>query len=263
MATWKHTCIFIPTGFCIQLDTFVAEWVGQEKLKPQSHPSPYQGGSLLTGLPWMYLVLSPNVVQDKNIFWLLWTIRPGFQKLFPCSLSPSPKITTKLMRWVAQVGIPKEIISDQGMNFMLRVLWGLCKMLHIKHLRTAVCYPQTDRMVEQFNKTLKGMLREAMQGNPKEWNQLLDPLLSVIRESPQASSGFSTFELVYGYQPWGLLHVVCEGWEKQRTMATRLPNHLIKVRDWLHNRLPRRICSKPRHNWKGPMIGGPRKGSLW
>lgn len=76
---------------------------------------------------------------------------------------------------------------------------------------------------------LKGMLKAAIQGNLKCWDLLLDPLLFAIQESPQATLGFSPFELVYGYQPQELLDVVCEGWEKQDGMATTLPNHLIKL----------------------------------
>lgn len=45
--------------------------------------------------------------------------------------------------------------------------------------------------------------------------------------------GFSPFELVYGYQPQGLLDVVCEGWEEQRTLGTTLLEHMIQLRERL------------------------------
>lgn len=119
-------------------------------------------------------------------------------------------------------------MTGQGINFMPRVLKGFCRILQIKYLRTVTYHPQTDDLVERFNKILKGMLTTATQGDPREWDQLLIPILFAIWEVPQASMGFSTFKLVYGYQLRGL-HMVCEGWEGQEAKMEILPNYLSRL----------------------------------
>jgi transposase InsO family protein len=60
------------------------------------------------------------------------------------------------------LGIPKEILTDQGTPFMFSLMADLCKMWQVKQLRTSVYHPQTDRMVERFNLTLKSMLRKVI-----------------------------------------------------------------------------------------------------
>lgn len=104
--------------------------------------------------------------------------------------------------------------TDQGKNFMSSIMRDLCKLLQIKHLKTEVYHSQTDGLVEWFNRTLRGMMWAAIQGNPKDWDQVLPPLLFSVREAPQASLRLSPFELVYRFQPQDLLDIVCEGWKK-------------------------------------------------
>ena len=59
-------------------------------------------------------------------------------------------------------------------------------------------HPQTDGLVERFNKTLKAMLRKIAANDIKNWDKWLPFLLFVYREVPQASTGFAPFELLYG-----------------------------------------------------------------
>ncbi len=69
--------------------------------------------------------------------------------------------------------------------------------------------------MERFNKTLKAMLRKAIDKDGRNWLQLLPYLLSAVREVPQSSSGFSPFDLLYSYKPRGLLDIAKETWEEQ------------------------------------------------
>lgn len=55
----------------------------------------------------------------------------------------------------SRVGIPDEIITDQGTNFMSRVIKHFHQQLGIKALRTTPYHPQMDELVECFNATLK------------------------------------------------------------------------------------------------------------
>lgn len=64
----------------------------------------------------------------------------------------------ELMLLFSRVGIPKEILTDQGMPFMSKLMVDLYQLLQVKHLRTSVYHHQTDDLVESFNQTLKQML---------------------------------------------------------------------------------------------------------
>lgn len=55
-------------------------------------------------------------------------------------------------------------------------------MLEVHPLKTSFYHPQTNDLVERFNQMLKGMLRRFVGENPRQWAQLLYPLLFTVRE---------------------------------------------------------------------------------
>lgn len=105
---------------------------------------------------------------------------PHFPEAIPLCSMMSPKITDELLKWIVRVGMPKEILIDQGTNFMARAMRGVCKVLWVKRLKMSVYHPQTGRLDEQFNCTLKLMLRKCIEGDPKKWDQMLIPLMFTI-----------------------------------------------------------------------------------
>ena len=64
---------------------------------------------------------------------------------------------------MSQVGIPREILTDQGIAFMSRVMKHVCNLLQIKQVRISVYHPQMDGLVERFNKNLKQMLKKVIE----------------------------------------------------------------------------------------------------
>ena len=65
----------------------------------------------------------------------------------------------------------------------------------------------------------------------KNWDQLVPHVLFAIREVPQASMGFSSFELLYGRRPQGLLDLAKEAWESQPSPHWTMLDHVEQVRD--------------------------------
>jgi len=122
-------------------------------------------------------------------------------------------VAEELVKLFARVGIPMEILTDQGTNFTSQLLAEVYKLLHVKGLRTSPYHPQTDGLVERFNQTLKEMLRKTASEEGKDWDKLLPYVLFAYREVPQESTGFSPFELVYGREVRGPLDVLKETWE--------------------------------------------------
>ena len=68
-------------------------------------------------------------------------------------------IAEELMKLFTRVGVPQEILTDQGSNFTSQLLAELYRLLHIRPIKTSPYHPQTDGLVERFNQTLKAMLR--------------------------------------------------------------------------------------------------------
>ncbi|KAK0154826.1 Retrovirus-related Pol polyprotein from transposon 412 [Merluccius polli] len=117
-----------------------------------------------------------------------------------------------------RVGLPKEILTDQGSCFMSRVIKELLKILQVAQLRTSVYHPQTDGLVERFNKTIKQMLKKCITEDGKNWDQLLPHVLFAIREVPQASTGSRLLNSFMGGGP-----VESWTWPKRRGRVIRPP----------------------------------------
>ena len=68
-----------------------------------------------------------------------------------------------------------------------------------------------------MNGVLKSMLKKMCQEKPKDWDRYLSAVLFAYREVPQASTGFSPFELLYGRTVRGPMQVLKELWTERET----------------------------------------------
>ena len=142
-------------------------------------------------LLWTLLVLYPEVVLvNTTSSWSVTTLL-AIPKQYP--FAPLTLIRwRKYCKFFSQVGIPDEILTDQGTNLTLQLLQEVYHLLHIKPIRTTPYHPQTECLVKRFNHTLKMMLKKtAAEG--KNWDGILRYLLLAYHEVPQASTGFSPF----------------------------------------------------------------------
>ena len=95
-----------------------------------------------------------------------------------------------------RLGIPEEILSDMGSQFISDCMKEVERLLKIRHLSTTPYHPQCHGLVEKFNGTLKSMLKKLCADQSKVWHRFLDALLFAYREVPQESTGFAPFELM-------------------------------------------------------------------
>ena len=139
-------------------------------------------------------------------------------------------IAKELVSVFARVGIPDEILTDQGSNFMSSLLQEMYLMLNISRLRTSPYHPQTDGLTERFNGTLKSMIRKLTASNQKDWDEHLPHLLFAYREVPQESTGFSPFELLYGRRVREPLDILKEVWVGYEGEKENVNIHVLEMR---------------------------------
>ena len=142
-------------------------------------------------------------------------------------------VAEEIVKVFTRVGVPEEILTDQGSNFTSQLLMEVYRLLHIHPIRTSPYHPQTDGLVERFNQTLKSMLSKAVTTEGKDWDKLIPYLLFAYREVPQSSTGFSPFELVYGRAVRGPLDILRESWEASRRSSESVVSHVLMMREKL------------------------------
>ena len=102
---------------------------------------------------------------------------------------------------VCRHGIPEELLSDRGANFLSALVQGICELLGVKKINTSGYHPQTDGLVEKFNSTLVNMIAKSCDLRDRDWDDYLDFLLFAYRVSAQESTKESPFFLMYGRDP--------------------------------------------------------------
>ena len=60
--------------------------------------------------------------------------------------------------FVSRFGVPLQLHSDQGRNFESVLFNDVCNLLGVDKTRTTALHPQSDGMVERFNRTLENQL---------------------------------------------------------------------------------------------------------
>uniref|UniRef100_A0A9J7Z6B4 Gypsy retrotransposon integrase-like protein 1 n=1 Tax=Cyprinus carpio carpio TaxID=630221 RepID=A0A9J7Z6B4_CYPCA len=161
-----------------------------------------------------------------------------YPEAVPLRKATAKSIAQELFLLASRVGLPSEILTDQGTPFMSRLMAVLCRLLRVKRLRTTVYHPQTDGLVERFNQTLKQMLRRVAAEDKRDWDLMIPYVLFGIREVPQASTGFTPFELLFGRQPRGLLDVAREAWEQQPAPHRTIVEHVRHMRERIDRVMP-------------------------
>ena len=68
-------------------------------------------------------------------------------------------------------------------------------------LNTTAYHPQCDGLVERFNAFISQTLTMYVSANQRNWDEFLPSTLFAYRTSPSASTGDSTFYLLYGREP--------------------------------------------------------------
>ena len=83
------------------------------------------------------------------------------------------KITTEavaeaLLYIYSRVGIPEEVLTDQGTEFMSECMQEVSRLLSIKGLTSTPYHPICNGLVERWNGILKSMLKSLCQDQPKQ-----------------------------------------------------------------------------------------------
>ena len=128
-------------------------------------------------------------------------------------------------------GVPEEILTDQGTNFTSALLGVLYQLIRVKALWTSPYHPQTDGLVERFNRTLKSMLRKTLKGEKRDWDRMLPYVLFAYREVPQATLGLSPFELLYGRDVHGPLDILKEEGMQDAETDKDILTYIMEVRE--------------------------------
>ncbi|GET55706.1 putative integrase core domain protein [Rhizophagus irregularis DAOM 181602=DAOM 197198] len=78
---------------------------------------------------------------------------------------------------ICRHGCPAKILSDQGTHFRNQIIEKLMEKFQIKHLFSTPYHPQTNGLVERFNRTLSESLAKLSTDHIDNWDNYIAPIL--------------------------------------------------------------------------------------
>lgn len=96
--------------------------------------------------------------------------------------------------------LPEQLHSDQGQQFKSILIQEMSKTLQIRKTRTTPYHPQSDGLIERFNRTLLSMLSTTVQEHPWDWEDSLRKVCLAYNSSVHPGTGYTPFYLMFGRQ---------------------------------------------------------------
>ena len=159
--------------------------------------------------------LHPVTNRGKRYILTVVFYATRYPEAVPLEKIDTESIAEALIGIFSRVGFPREILSDNGAQFVSQVMKEVTRLISVKQLFSSPYHPMANGLCEKFNGTLKKMLIRMSNEQPKEWDRFIEPLLFAYREVPQESTGFAPFELLYGRTLRGPMSILRDLWTKE------------------------------------------------
>ena len=103
---------------------------------------------------------------------------------------------------INRFGVPHSIITDNGSNFIAEETQKFCRDKGINISFASVAHPQTNGQVERANGLVMGGVKKRLQARLESaaghWVEELPSVLWSLRTTPNRSTGYTPFFMVYG-----------------------------------------------------------------
>ncbi|GBO17450.1 Transposon Ty3-I Gag-Pol polyprotein [Araneus ventricosus] len=146
-------------------------------------------------------ILGPFPVTTKGNRYVL-VLMDYFTKwpeAIPIPDQEASTVAEELVRsWISGYGVPMILHSDQGTNFNSALFTELCKLLGILKTRTTALHPESDGMVERFNRTILNHLSLFVSRNQTDWDTHLPLFLLAYRSAEHEVTGLTPAEMLFG-----------------------------------------------------------------
>jgi hypothetical protein len=154
--------------------------------------------------PWekVYLdIVGPLLMAETGIKYIL-TCQDNLSKYFiaiPLQNQTAEEVTNAFVKTIVLIyGIPTEIVTDQGSNFMSDVFKRICKLFKIEKICTTAYHPESNGALESTHKTLANYLRCFCDTKLNNWDEWLPFACFTYNPTPHSVTKFTPYEVLFG-----------------------------------------------------------------
>jgi transposase InsO family protein len=173
-------------------------------LQFRSSPAPhhparaYQVPGLFHRVAMDLMVGLPEVDGYTNIL-VITEYLSRYACAFPLRSKTAVEVASKLLEYIFTFGAPKEILSDQGPEFVNLLVELMCSRLNILRRTSSPYHPESNGLAERANRVLITALESCCRENASNWPSMLQYVVFAYRTMPLESlGGYSPFEVMFG-----------------------------------------------------------------
>lgn len=154
--------------------------------------------------PWekLYLdVVGPLPLTEDGHKYIL-TCQDNLSKYLiaaPMESQTAEEVSDKFIEHVILIyGIPNQILTDQGTNFMSEIFKRVCKLLKIEKMNTTAYHPESNGAIERTHKTLINYLRCFCHEKNDQWHKWVKFATFAYNTTPHSITKFTPYEMLFG-----------------------------------------------------------------
>ncbi len=146
------------------------------------------------------------------VFLLTYTcMATRWPEAVPLRTASANEVAEAFVSIVTRTGLPDTVLTDKGSVFTSKTFKMVTDLFGCGLIHTTPYHPQGNGVLERLHGTLKPMLAKAADKGI-DWVRFTPLALFALRQMPHTDSGYSPFDLVYGFQIRGPLDLVYAGW---------------------------------------------------
>ena len=217
-------------------------------------------------------ILGPLPLTDRGNRYIL--VAQDYFSKYPFAVAlPNQEATTIAEALVdgffCHFGACAEIHSDQGRNFESSVMTEVCKLFGVHKTRTTALYPQSDGLVERYNRTLLNALSAYVSDHQRDWDLYVALVCFAYRCAVHESTGVAPCEVMFGRQLRGPVDLVMPRPEAERLQSgipyvDRLRDRLVVIHERVRSQLKLTgLEQKRRYDRDAEKVGFAPGDTVW
>lgn len=150
----------------------------------------------------IYLDLVGPLVKDNDSNAYILTLQCDLSKYveaYPIKNKDTVSVATAFVsNFILRYGIPRQIISDRGTEFVSSVIKEMCEILKIEQKTSTAYHHQSIGSLENSHKNLMSYLRIQTENEPQNWSMWLPYWCFAYNTTVHTETKYTPYELVFG-----------------------------------------------------------------
>ena len=158
-----------------------------------------------------------------------------YTKLYPAETTKAEHALPAMLDWISQFGCPSEIVSDNGTQFVNKLIEAFTQAAGIEHATIHAYSHEENGIVERANKEVNRHLRAMTYDRKirKDWQLYLPLAQRILNTMIHTSLGVSPSEMLYGGMVNHDTHFLTTYYKKQPKSPSEHITKLLEAQELL------------------------------